>query len=600
MLKARLTPTPLLAAADRPEITISDSRQPVRFPNLRVAARLLWWCITISGLWARRRDSSAEYGRRFRVLLERLGGLWVKFGQLLSLRIDIFSAEFCSELSQLQVNAVGFAPAEALRILEEEFGGPPHLFFAELEKQPFAAASMGQVHIGRLRGSGVRVAVKVQRPDLPWIFAQQIRLIRWIATLLQLARFRPHMGWQDMIWELNQIMLEEMDCRYEGSATRRMRQNLKAHNVYAPKVFYATRRVLVTEFIDGVLMADYIRALTVDPEKVTAWEAENEVDPKVVARRLSLSLMRQLFGDNLYHGDLHPGNIMLLRDNRIALIDFGGCSFTERELLERLRTSTRALCTRDYAEWADSSLIACGPLPQVDVDEIREEFLQAGHEWAERVGISSVPYHQKSVAALYNLMAKILYSHRCAMGWPLLRVRRGMETLDSSLVHLYSNMDYFKISNQFFREDDNRRLNQANLEGAQPLLATGRNALEMIERLDEFALFQAGIVRQHARVFQTATNKTVDVLASATLVAFIVLLGGLLIFTALVGQRQPLGLAALEPQTILNLFRAVPRLDWQIWGLVSAAIAYSCGILLQLRSRLYRRGLSSASRVAPA
>lgn len=598
MLKSRLIPKPLQALSDRPKIAIVESPQAARFPTLDVAMRLLWWCLTILWMRANRQGDSAEYGRRLRLLLEQLGGLWIKVGQLLSLRIDIFSFEFCRELAHLQVNAVGFSPAEAMRIIEEDLGGPLHEFFREFEKQPFAAASMGQVHIARLRDSGVRVAVKVQRPSLPAMFAHQIRLIRWIVALLQLVRFRPHMGWEDMIWELNQIMREEMDCQYEGSVTRRMRRTLKAHDIYVPKVFYATQRVLVTEFIDGVLMADYIATLGSDPELLKAWRSENKIDPKVVARRLSFSLMRQIIEDNLYHGDLHPGNIMLLRDNRVALIDFGGCSFTERGHLEKLRISMRALSTREYAKWADTSLLVCGALPPLDLDVIREDFIRAARDWSKRTAIHTVPYHQKSVAALYNALVQILYNHHCTMGWPILRVRRAMETLDSSLVHLDPDSDYFEISTEYFREAYIRGLDRGDTVDNPSILASARSTFEIVERLDEFAFFHNAIVRRQVRIFQAATNKTVDVLSSATAVTIVILLIGLLALTIFVADRQPARLGPAEREGILWLFRMVPHMDWQIWALVLAVCLYTVGILGRLRNRLYRRTSPANERVA--
>ena len=206
MLKADTIPTPLVSPDHRPAVTIVDLRRPARLPALSVALRLLWWGATM--LWVRvtRRGSPSEYGRRFRLLLEDLGGLWIKLGQLLSLRADLFSFEFCRELSRLQVKAVGFPPEEAMRILEADLGGSLRSYFSEFEETAHAAASMGQVHLARLRDSGVRVAIKVQRPNLPWTFTHQLRVIRWIVWAIQFARFRPHMRWSELIWELDQIM----------------------------------------------------------------------------------------------------------------------------------------------------------------------------------------------------------------------------------------------------------------------------------------------------------------------------------------------------------------------------------------------------------
>jgi ubiquinone biosynthesis protein len=354
LLKPDWIPTPLVQREDRPAVEIAPASRVLPFGTLIVLVRFIWWVTTVVVSHALGRGSAAVYGRQFRLLLENLGGLWVKLGQLLSLRVDLFPLEFCRELAQLQAKAIGFSPADARRIIEEDLGGSIDQFFTEFEMAPAAAASIGQVHLATLGESGLRVAVKVQRPSLPGTFAQQFRVIRTIVWFVQATGYRAHMRWEDLVWELRHIMLEEMDCRYEASSTRRMRRNLRAHGVYVPKVFYGTRRVLVSEFVEGVLMADYLRVRLSDPAALNKWREANGINEREVGRDLLFSLLRQLIEDNLFHGDLHPGNIMLLRDNRVALIDFGTCSFSEHTTLEWFRMSIVALSQRNYAKALDT------------------------------------------------------------------------------------------------------------------------------------------------------------------------------------------------------------------------------------------------------
>src|SRR5258708_18635077 len=125
-------------------------------------------------------------------------------------------------------------------------------------------------------------------------------------------------------------------------------------------------------------MADCIRMISADPAALDRWRLENGVDARNVGRHLLLSLLRQLMEDNLFHGDLHPGNILLLRDDRVALIDFGSCSFSEKTTLERFRLSIRALGQRNYSQAADLYMLLAGTLPSnVDAHSIRDPFLEA-------------------------------------------------------------------------------------------------------------------------------------------------------------------------------------------------------------------------------
>jgi ubiquinone biosynthesis protein len=600
MLKAEWIPTPLVPPSERPPITIVPSPRPSHLPAFSVILRFARW---LGGtLWLRisGRGTPAAYGRLFRELLEDFGGLWIKLGQLLSLRVDILPFEFARELLQLQIKAVGFPPREALAILAEDLGMPLDHYFSEIDETPFAAASMGQVHLARLKGCGTKVAVKIQRPYLPWTFAHQLKVIRRFARALQIMGFRPYMRWEDAIWELRQMMLEEMDCRYEGGSTRRMRRTLKAHGIYAPKVFHSSARVLVTEFIDGVLMADYIQMLRRDPDRLRAWLVENGIDPQTIGRNLSLSILRQIVEDNLFHGDLHPGNIMLLRDNRVALIDFGSCSFTELEYLKMYRLSVMALGERDYDKAADLSLLLSGTLPRVDLDKVRERFIHAMKEWANRTAVRELPYHEKSVAALYNVLIRILYEHRCTMEWALLRIRRAQETLDASLMHLFPDANYSQISADFFRKADRRTKDRADPgEAARGALSGLASAFDATERLEEYTLFQQGIIRRHAQVFQTATNKVEDLMATAVgQIAAIVLLAGAFATMTLFAQHRPDLVPLLSPADVARLARLVPRYDWQIWTAIAVASGFACASLVRLQRRIRRPNIRTAGRVA--
>jgi ubiquinone biosynthesis protein len=598
MVKAGWIPTPLVTDDHRPGVTISPAR-PARFAALLTLARLTWWAAAVAWTRAGGRGGAAEYGRRLRLLLEDLGGLWIKVGQLVSLRVDLFPVDFCRELSLLQVKAVGFPGHDAVRILEADLGCSIESFFDEFDATPFAAASMGQVHRGRLRRTGARVAVKVQRPHLAETFGHQLFVIRSIARVFEALHIWLNLNWGDMMWELSQIMLEEIDCRYEASSTRRMRRTLKAHRIYVPKVFFATERVLVTEFIDGVLMTDYIHAAGSDPDRLARWLAQNRVEPARVGERLALSLLRQLIEDNLFHGDLHPGNILLLRDNRVALIDFGACSFTEREFLRFFRLSILALATRNYAKTAELALHLTGALPRVDLEIVREKLERALREWAIRNGVRAVPYHEKSIAELYNVILRILFEHHCKIEWTLLRVRRALDTLDASLMHLFPAANYLVICADYFRAADRRRVRSEAIDETAGALTAMRTGFEMRERLSEYTLLRAGIVRRHAQMVDRPANRGVDVLDRAVTLTAAAAASGLGVAVAVcVAQRWPVWLVVGDADLAAPLSRLAPRLDWQMWTVVLAAFAYIAAVLVRLSGRLRRHAWQPAERVA--
>jgi ubiquinone biosynthesis protein len=589
LLDPELVPSRLIDPADRKPIVIRDPKDISRFHMLDFVRIVLKWAASMLLMRVAGRLSRAEYARSFRQLLERLGGLWVKAGQLLSLRTDLFSEEFCEELSKLQYEAVGFPPSIAKQIIEEDLGGPLEEFFDQFDEKPFAAASIGQIHRAHLRKEDVWVAVKVQRPEMPESFIREVTVIRTVVRLLQRSGIAPYMRWEGMLWELTQILKEEINYNYEAGAMRRMRKNLRKHGIYVPKIFsrYCTPRVLVMEFVPGILMSDYIQVKLNEPGRLEAWITENDVDPEAVAKRLIRSLFRQLLEDNLYHGDLHPGNIILLRKNKIALIDFGSIGFTDREFLHKFRLSVRALATRDYEKAADLTLLLCPPLPRIDLELVKEQIIRALRAWATRTFIRELPYHEKSVGNASDEMLKVLYAHKIPLDWAYLRIRRAITTLDASLIHLYPTVNYVKLTSQYFRAAEDRNLERLSSSNSVRGMLNGLSAFQDIgERMSEYSMFRASLIRRHAQLFDGATSKASNFFAVVCWnIALILLVGGFVNLSIFANQYYPeifRSVLGTPPEGFYDVF---PRLPYTWWIVAMVLDFYFFSVFLRLTRR---------------
>jgi ubiquinone biosynthesis protein len=587
MLKPKLTPSRLSDPSERGPIVVAESVHPPRyraFYILRQSGVFLW---SLLGLTFTGKLTRKHYARRFRELLESLGGLWIKVGQLLSFRIDMFSQEFCNELSKLQGQAVGFPPQLARQIVEEELGVPLERYFDEFAEMPFAAASIGQIHRAHLREENVWVAVKVQRPYLAKTFADDMVIIQKIVWFLQLISFRPFMHWEEGLRELRHIMNEELDCRYEGSAFLRMRKSLKKHGIYVPKVFsrYGRRRILVTEFIDAVLMADYIRVANSDPAKLTAWLEQNEIDPKSVARQLFHTLHRQLLEDNLYHGDLHPGNIILLRESRIALIDFGAIAFTEREYLQKFRLFFHALVMRDYAKAADTTLLLGGAVPVTDMEVVKGSLIEALRAWGARILVKGLPYREKSLDGLFVELTKIMFRYKCDVRWALLRMTRASATLEASLVSLDPHMDALRLVEEYKRRSERRAFRKATRELAPQIVKSLTMAMRVGESTYENALYQSSVIRRQAQVFQRTTGKFAylfAVLFGQVAAGQLILL--LFLLAAFLYQHHRAFVRPLMGEQVSRLVQLVPPFDYQVWmGILIISIYFFFGSIKLLK-----------------
>ena len=602
MLSPALTPT-RLDPSRRGRIVIVDVQPVSRFRTVTTVVTFLGLIRRLLWLRLRGRAESQVVGQTVRETFEHLGGLWLKAGQLLSLRVDLFSKEFCQELAQLQNRSSGFPTPIARQILEQELGAPVDQFFDEFAPQPFAVASIGQVYRARLRREQVYVAVKIQKPFSDQLFARDMMLIKWIVRLLAAVRFRTHMRWDLGYNELSEVMKEELDYHYEASALRRMKRALRGHKIYVPRLFarYSSRRVLVTEFIHAILMADYIRMADENPERLAAWLAENNVKPRKVARKLIQSMYRQLFENNLFHGDLHPGNIVLLRNSRIALIDFGSTSFTEREYLQKFVMFVQSLATRQYAKAADLSLMLTASLPNnLDVDQVKEDLVRSLRSWATRTLVKQLPYHDKSMDNVTIELVRILVGCRCTMEWGWLRIHRALTTLDTSLVYLYPDVNYTRMLQQYFERAERRRL-RALLDAGFPLrvLSGYDTQLNIQDRVGEYTLFQGELVRRHAQVFRGSISKVSAVMRAVVqlFVAGIVLAG---IVGAIVFLDQRYGLLApgvLGPQ-LTGWIRRIPVLDSSVWIGLLLVYAYFVTTLVKLRNRLRHREAGSHEKVA--
>ena len=591
MVKDELIPSRLVDPADRRPVIILEAEKPHRFRNpyilglfLKLAVDLLW--LRFTG-----RLTGGEAGLRFRELFEILGGLWIKIGQLLATRVDIFSVEFCQELVKLQDEAFGFSPAVARAIIEEGLGASLDRYFDEFDEHPFKAASVGQLHRAHLRHENVWVVVKVQRPTVARTIANDLKLIDRIGRFLEFFSIYPYLRWRETLAELRRIVNEELDYRFEAAGIRRLKKTLRRHKIYVPKVFsrYNTSRVLVLEFIHGALVTDYIEVFRTDPAKLTAWLEENNIDPQLVARRLIHSLFRQLFEDNLYHGQLYSGNIILLRNSRIAFIDFGSIGMTDKEYLEKLRLFMSALATRDYSKAADLTFLLGGTLPLIDVERAKADLVRMLRSWGTRTHVRELPYEEKSIDNAMIRVTKIMFHYRCTLDWQFLRVRRGLATLDSSLITLLPDADYTKLIQQYFRKAEKRALrSMLGMQIIPRLLKSSTTAMAVTDSIYEHSFYQGAIIRRQAQVFEGTTSKFAYFFAIlAGQVALAELIAGAVLMLVFLYQHH--GIEPLLGEQISRIAAYFPHLGYQIWIGILLLDVYFCITSFKLRKRFAQR-----------
>lgn len=257
---------------------------------------------------------------------EEAGGAFVKFGQILALRVDVISSNFSLELFDLFDNYQPFSYEEVKRIFKEELGVIPEKIFKYFEKEPFASASFAQVHGAKLL-NGQTVVVKIQRPDVLGKITADFVIIDFLSIIADLFFRIEALPWRDFAKEFKSWTIKELDYQRESENMDKIYNNLvfnKNTEVVVPKTYHriSTKKILVQDYIDGVPLTRIlkeIRQKNLNSDKLK----KIGIDIKKTPVTMVMELLREYFVDGFFHADPHPGNILLLKDGKIGLIDFG-------------------------------------------------------------------------------------------------------------------------------------------------------------------------------------------------------------------------------------------------------------------------------------
>jgi len=262
---------------------------------------------------------------RVRLAMEELGPTYIKLGQVLSTRPDLIPVDFVKELAKLQDKVPPFPYEEVRQIIARELGDVPERLFDAFDETPQASASIGQVHRAVIK-DGDQVAVKVQRPRIKQTIEVDLEIMLHLATLMErhieeIAFYRP----VKIVEEFAKTLEREIDYTYEAGNMERVANHfLGDTTVYIPKVYreFTTPRVLTAEFIEGIKISE-----------IEQLEAAG-LDCLEITRRGAHILLRQVFEIGFFHGDPHPGNLFVLPDNVICLLDFGMVGSVDRQTRE--------------------------------------------------------------------------------------------------------------------------------------------------------------------------------------------------------------------------------------------------------------------------
>src|SRR6478735_1975648 len=274
---------------------------------------------------------------RLRLAFQRLGGAWVKLGQMLALRFDLLPAAYCDELFKLLNQVEPFSYAEVRAIITEELGADPETVFRTFNHESFAAASIGQVHRAVLH-SGEAVAVKVQRPGIRTTLAADIALMYSTTRILDWSHVFGATRSREVIDEFARWTADELDYLVEARQAVLLYQNAqgdKVERIARVHRDYTTSRVLTTELIVGVPLIEIMIAKREGNTAYLDALAARGHDLDRIVRNLDWNMLNQVYVFGYFHADLHPANLFVLPGDAIGYVDFGIVG----QLPERVRRS---------------------------------------------------------------------------------------------------------------------------------------------------------------------------------------------------------------------------------------------------------------------
>ena len=355
-------------------------------------------------------------GERLRIVCEELGPTYIKFGQMLSNRPDLFPPDIIKELSRLQDQVPPFPYDRVKEVLEEQLLLPAREIFEEIEETPLAAASIAQVHRAKLK-SGETVAIKVKRPGVGRTVNQDLDVLKAVAAYLEdsvpdLAYVRP----VHMVEEFARIIKQEMDFANEVRNMERFADNMADEPVFRiPRPFkeYCTEDLIIMEFMDGVKVTD-----------VERWQETCPLAPAEIAEIGTRALLKSVFEHRFYHCDPHPGNFLIGKDGRICLLDFGMMGFVGETRMEEMLSFMVALVSYDPEMLVDSILQAGLAPEDLDVKELRRDVEFMMNQY------SALSLDELQLEPLIRQASATIFRHRILLPTDLLGVARAISTME--------------------------------------------------------------------------------------------------------------------------------------------------------------------------
>lgn len=381
-------------------------------------------------------SSRRELPQRFRALLEDLGPTFVKIGQVLSVRPDILPLEYVEELEKLQDEVPPFSFEKVAEIVQAETGKKIDEIFRRFDEKPIASASIAQVHKAELK-NGVKVAVKIQRPEAAKTIESDLRLMRFAAEAAQ-----QRIENVDLIgiWEeLATSLRNELDFTVEAKNIDEFRNWFSDDPVIViPEVFheYTTKRMLTMEFIEGITLSEIERIRTEYPD----------VDLEELAVYGAQAFMRQVLEYGIFHADLHPANLIITPQGKIAYLDFGMVGHISREARMAIARMLYAQIMKDVDEIIFQAEKLGAKIPRAKIPILRSQLREVlDMYYGKTLGEIRIDIIGKE-------FVQLLYKNKIKIPRDYALLVKALITVEGVAHTLYPDINVFEVARPYVAE----------------------------------------------------------------------------------------------------------------------------------------------------
>ncbi len=485
---------------------------------------------------------------RIRMAMEELGPTFIKLGQIMSTRPDIVGGELADELQKLQTRVPADEPELITSVIEAELGRPIDEVFAEFSDEPVASASIGQVHRARLL-SGEEVAVKVQHHGIQQVVYVDLDILSGLAQLAsKLPELRPYRP-QATVAEFQRALRRELDFARERRHLEQFGTAFADNDrVKIPGVFadHCTERVLVMEWLEGIPLTE--------PQRIR----ETKIDLTAVTRCGAEIYLEMIFHLGLYHADPHPGNMLVMPNGAIALLDFGMVARIEESLREDFEDMLLAIVKQD-AQRLTSIVMRVGSVPP----GLDETSLQLDlSDYVAHYAYQSVEHFE--LAAALTEMFDLMRRYEIALPSAMALLLKVLVMLEGTAQKLQPEFSLMEVLEPFQKKIVAQRLSPARqLRKARQLAYEMQQLAEVVPRRirDILLQIQSGRFEVHLdhRGLETSINRLVlGMLTSSLFIGSVLMTNSLVWPFRGVSIPGALGLA-LSAALGLRLVRAISK-----------------------------------------